>query len=307
MEPLLRRHVGERRVVALDLPGFGASDKPDRRCAPQDMQRAIVAVIDWIGGATPIDMVALSLGCEFAAEAVLQRPHRVRSLALISPTGVERKRAGEPWQDGRTREQAWLRSVLRDTPIGSGLYRLLTTRASMRWFLGRTWGGRHFDQRLLEQGRMCSRRPGAHHAPLDFVSGALFTRGIVERYRQLPVPLWVCHGKRGSFTDFDAFPQRSDSGLHIERTVMASGAMPHFELPAAFDAAYRHFVRQLGGVVPVPPPTPDVVPTPQPAPPPPQIPPEIIDPPLTPTPPPPVTDPAPPERQPSVGIAFQDR
>jgi hypothetical protein len=80
--------------------------------------------------------------------------------------------------------------------------------------------------------------------------------------------------------------------MRIQHTVLDSGALPHFELPEAFDAAYRGFLRRLGHVVPVPPPTPDVVPPP-PTVPPPAIPPNIIDPPLPPTPPAPVVDPVP--------------
>ena len=241
MAPLRPRHATERRVVMLDLPGFGASDKPDRRYDPPLMQQAIVAALDQID-APQVDIVALSLGCEFATEAVLQRPARVRSLALISPTGMARRHADERWRGGQTRERRWLRRLLRDSPLGRAAFKLLTTRASMRFFLSRTWGSPHFDPQLLTQGRLCAAQPGAHHAPLDFVSGALFSHGIIERYRQLPVPVWVCHGTRGAFTDFDACPQRTDHGVGIVRTALAAGAMPHVEVPAAFDAAYRQFL-----------------------------------------------------------------
>jgi pimeloyl-ACP methyl ester carboxylesterase len=66
-------------------------------------------------GASRIDSVALSLSCEFATEAVLRRPAVVRSVALISPTGVERRRADEQYSS-RTREVRPMRGLLRDTP-----------------------------------------------------------------------------------------------------------------------------------------------------------------------------------------------
>jgi pimeloyl-ACP methyl ester carboxylesterase len=243
MESVLRRHAATRRVVMLDLPGFGESDKPDRRYTPQGMRDAIITAIDWIGDG-PIDVMALSLACEFSAEAVLQRPAAVRSLALISPTGMQRRHADERYADGRTREQGWLRRLLRGTVVGRLLYRLLTTRASMRWFLSRMWGSPRFDPRLLEQGRRYAATPGAHHAPLDFVSGALFTRGVIERYRALPVPTWVCHGTRGAFTDFRACPDRTARFI-VERTAFESGAMPHAEVAEAFDAAYARFLSHV--------------------------------------------------------------
>jgi hypothetical protein len=141
-----------------------------------------------------------------------------------------------------------LRRLLRETRLGLGLYQLLTTRPVMRRFLARSWGSDGFDQRLLVHGRVCADLPGAQRAPLDFVSGSLFTRGIVERYRALPVPVWVVHGNQGSFTDFDAcpLPTGGRAGV-VGRTVIEGGAMPHFQSADAFDSAYETFV---GGMRP---------------------------------------------------------
>lgn len=255
MEPLYLRQALRRPVFALDLPGFAAADKPDILYTPQLMRQAIGAAMDWIAHnvtAAPIDIVALSLACEFAAEAVLQQqqPPSVRSLALISPSGMEGRRAGEKYEAGRTRQSKLALKMLRSTAFGRGLYRLLTTRVSMRWFLSRTWGTRHFDRRLLEHSRACAALPGAEHVPLQFISGGLFTRGIIERYRALPVPVWVAHGHRGSFTDFRGCPVRTGVGTTptsypVERTVFDAGAMPHFELPDVFDKAYQRFLSRM--------------------------------------------------------------
>jgi len=250
MQPIALRQARQRPVIALDLPGFGLSDKPDQRYSPQQMQQAVAAAMDWIDveiGAGPIDVMALSLGCEFAAEAVLQKPQRVRTLTLISPTGMEGRRVGERYKQGQTREMTWMRRLLRETRVGGWLYRLLTRPGSIRWFLSRSWGTPGFDPRLLEHGLACAAQTGARFAPLDFVAGALFTRGIVERYRSVPVPMWVAHGTKGSFTDFGACPERSGSAaagvMHrVERTAFATGAMPHFEMPDAFEAAYERFL-----------------------------------------------------------------
>lgn len=251
MEPVFLRQARLRRVVALDLPGFGASDKPDLRYTPALMRDAVTATLDWIA-AGQVDLMALSLGCEFAAEAALQRPGLVRSLALVSPSGMETRRASETYEGGRTREVASLHRLLRGGALGQGLYRLLTTRTSMRWYLGRAWGHGRFDPRLLEHGRLLAALPGAAHAPLDFVAGALFTRGVIERYRSLPMPLWVCGGREGPFTDVGACPPRSANGFAALRTTLDTGAMPQFSLPEPFDEAYRKFLSTLalgGGMV----------------------------------------------------------
>ncbi|HEY6132758.1 MAG TPA: alpha/beta hydrolase [Rubrivivax sp.] len=250
MAPVFERQASRRPLVALELPGFGSSARPAVQHTPGMMSNAIAAALAWTRSQVadvPVDVMALSLACEFAAETALTNPDDVRSLALISPTGMESRRAQERYEEGRTRENKWLRRLLRHPSIGPALYRLLTKRASMRWFLSRAWGTKDFDQRLLEYGRLCAGQPGAHHAPLDFVSGALFTRGIIERYRLLPMPVWVVHGQKGSFTDFKACPTHAGSvgnarPHRVTRTAFDTGSMPHCEWPEEFDAAYDRFL-----------------------------------------------------------------
>ena len=250
MLPIFERQARRRPVVAIDLPGFGAADRPDVGYSPEMMQEAIAAAIAWTQthiAPGPVDVMALSLGCEFATQAVLHNPQAVRTLSLISPTGMEEERVDERYEGGRTRAVHAVRVALRSPTVGKGLFAALTTRTAMRWFLARSWGGSDFDPRLLEQGRLCAQAPGARHAPLDFVAGALFTRGIIERYRQLPVPVWVAHGQHGAFNDFGACPTRTGDGLpvvshRVVRTPFNTGALPHFAQADAFNGAFENFL-----------------------------------------------------------------
>ncbi len=256
MEPVMLRQSRHRRVVALDLPGFGASDRPERDYTPLQMSAAILAVISAIG-APQVDLLALSLGCEFATQAALAQPARVRSLTLVSPTGMEDRRVGERFAQGRTRCRPWVRRLLRQPSVGPGLYQLLTWRPVMQAFLARSWGTRERDPRLLTHGLRCASQPGARHAPLDFVAGALFTRGIIERYRALPLPVWVAQGSQGAFTDFGACPDSTGTAAgggtwRLQRRIFDSGAMPHFEMPDDFDAALCRFMDGLPMPRPVP-------------------------------------------------------
>lgn len=250
MSPAFERQKLRRPVIALELPGFAASAHPDTRYTPALMRDAIGAAIEWTRrhvADAPVDVMALSLACEFATLAALQRPSDVRTMTLISPTGMESRRASEPYEPGRSREMKWLRRVLRNGAVGASIYTLLTTHLSMRWFLSRSWGTSNFDPHLLEYGRLCAQQADARHAPMDFVSGALFTPGIIELYRRLPMPVWVAHGKRGSFTDFGACPQRAGgaaagSSMPVTLTRFESGSMPHYQQPDLFDTAYERFL-----------------------------------------------------------------
>jgi pimeloyl-ACP methyl ester carboxylesterase len=92
MRPIFEQYRGKRPIYALDLPGFGFSERSDRRYTPQLFSEAIADLLrTQVRETQPVDIVALSLGCEFAASVALAMPERVRSLALISPTGLAGK------------------------------------------------------------------------------------------------------------------------------------------------------------------------------------------------------------------------
>ena len=249
-QPLMQRQARQRRVVAVDLPGCGLSDKPELAYTPALMSAAITATIDWINAAE-VDIAALSLGCEFAALATFQRPGRVRSLALVAPTGMEGRRAHEHYKAGRTRGSHFVRRLLRENRLGRLLYRVMTTRLMIHMFMSLTWGTQAYDKALLRQARACAQRPGARHVALNFIAGNLFSYGIIEIYRALPVPVWVAHGDQGAFTNFSACPQHTGDAAQgashaVKREVFDGGAMPHFEWPDAFNQAYRRFLSSSG-------------------------------------------------------------
>lgn len=74
------------RVVALDVPGFGLSDKP---AGPYDLATQTARLVAFLDSNTtgPVVLVGHSMGGELAASVTLQRPARVVALALISPAG----------------------------------------------------------------------------------------------------------------------------------------------------------------------------------------------------------------------------
>ncbi len=74
------------RVVALDLPGFGLSDKPAGPYDLATMQHTLEDFISrWIQG--PVVVVGHSMGGELAAALALARPDRIVALVLIAPAG----------------------------------------------------------------------------------------------------------------------------------------------------------------------------------------------------------------------------
>lgn len=244
IRPIFERMKRTHRVFAPDLPGFGASDRSDRHYDIALYVAAIEDVLDAISaevGDQPVDLLALSLSSEFAARASLHRPSRVRSLAMVTPTGLDRRSPTLRGAPGSSREVAGVHRVVSMRLWGQGLFDLLVSRPSVRYFLQRTWGSKKIDEGLWGYSWLTAHQPGARHAPFAFLSARLFARDIRDVFERLTLPVWVPHGTRGDFKDFsgaDWTHERPNWSL----TPFESGALAHFEHPAAFETAYRRFL-----------------------------------------------------------------
>jgi pimeloyl-ACP methyl ester carboxylesterase len=245
VRPLYLHYRQRRPVYALDLPGFGFSERSRRRYTPRLMVDAIHAAVDEIrrrhGGA--VDALALSLSASFLARASLERSDAYRSLALISPTGFDARLSGEGPPDGH-RGRDWLREALDRPPFGRPLFDALVTRPSMRFFLAKTFGSSDIDEGLLAYDHASAHQPGAEHAPFCFISGHLFPTDATRLYERLRLPVWMVHGVRGDFVDYRLVPRVAGRANWRVET-LPTGAFPHFERPDAVTAGYDAFLAQL--------------------------------------------------------------
>jgi len=239
VRPLYEHYRATHTVFAPDLPGFGFSARSDRVYSPRLMTDAVHAIVNDIGarcGGAPVDALALSLSSEFLARAAAESPPRFRSLALVSPTGFGggKSRRGAP---GSTYAMPWLYRALRGPGWGRALFHALTRPGVIRYFLGRTWGSTHIDERLWAYDVLTARQPGAEHAPLYFLSGGLFSADIHCVYEALRLPVWMSHGVRGDFTDYRG-RARVTARDNWRISVFQTGALPHFEDFESFTADY---------------------------------------------------------------------
>ena len=86
MKPIFEQYRGQRPVYALELPGFGFSERSDKVYSWQLYTDSIVEFLTDVVG-EPADVIALSLSNEFAARAAHNHPDLFRSLTMISPSG----------------------------------------------------------------------------------------------------------------------------------------------------------------------------------------------------------------------------
>src|SRR3989449_559837 len=137
LEPLAARH----RVHAIDLPGYGFSDKPaDAPYDPAWFARVVVGYLDAAGVRRAV-LVGNSMGGHVATETAILYPERTAGLVLLGAAGLpEAEREGRPLS---LRMLTWpvLGPLLRQLPgrgrPGPGRPRAPAGRGTPR----RGWGG----------------------------------------------------------------------------------------------------------------------------------------------------------------------
>jgi len=246
VRPLYKHYHTSRPVYALDLPGFGFSERSRRRYTPRLMVEAIHAAVAEIRSRHrhgAVDAMALSLSCSYLARAAVERPDDYRSLGLISPTGFDARLSGEGPPDGH-RGRDTLRDLLDRPPFGRPLFDALASRPSMRFFLQKTFGTKDIDEGLFAYDYASAHQPGAEHAPYCFIAGHLFPTDTTRLYEELRLPVWMVHGRRGDFVDYRLAPRVA--GRPNWRVIsLPTGAFPHFERLGDMTADYDAFLADL--------------------------------------------------------------
>ncbi len=234
MKPLFEHYRSRRPVYAPDLPGFGASDRLDREYSASFYADAIADFIAATAG-SGADVVALSLSGEFAARAAIEAPELFRTLTLISPTGLGSRKPPV----GKTGDR--MAGALRSPVLGSGLYRLLTSKPSIRFFLNQAFVGRA-PEALVDYAYLTSHQPGARYAPAAFLSFRLFTVDAAESlYPAVTQPALVLYDRDPNLT-FEKLPRLVESRANwSSQRISPSNGLPQFDNTDAVIAALDRF------------------------------------------------------------------
>ncbi|HKU44749.1 MAG TPA: alpha/beta fold hydrolase, partial [Polyangiales bacterium] len=109
MRTLFDAFRGERPVYAIDLPGFGFSQRGGMPYTVKTYVRAIEHLLRHIANEREdqrADLIALSLSSEYVASVAAELPQLVHSLVLISPTGFQ-----SPNATPRSKPPRWIQRV----------------------------------------------------------------------------------------------------------------------------------------------------------------------------------------------------
>jgi pimeloyl-ACP methyl ester carboxylesterase len=244
MKPLFDYFRQERPVYALDLPGFGFSERVARGYTPATFVHAIEHLLRNVSTREPVDVIALSLTSEYLAKVAVEMPELVRSLVLISPTGFAENRERSLLESLSRRRARLLPTGLSDTLASRLLYELIVSKPSIRYFLRKSFA-QGIDEGMAQYAFATSHQSGAYHAPMAFLSGALFPRGEATNiYAHVHAPTLVLYD-RDPHTGFAALPEFAERhhNYRIER-VMPSHGLPQFDAPVQCVEAIRLFLEE---------------------------------------------------------------
>jgi pimeloyl-ACP methyl ester carboxylesterase len=238
LKPLFQHFRSYRSVYAPDLPGFGRSTRHVGMMTASEFAKNISSIIDQMSPSEPPDVIALSLGCEFVARAVVECGTSVRSLTFISPTGFSRR------QPPPLQAQKRLRRLFDFAGFGRGAFKLLRLERSIRYFYGMNFSG-SVPSELVAYALKTTRQPAAHEMPLQFLSMSLFTPNAVGLlYEKLDVPVLVLFDEDPNVT-FELFEQFEDSPTWQFKRIGPSLGMPQWEHPEKTVAAIESFFAEL--------------------------------------------------------------
>ena len=158
-EPVFESLAEHYHVIAVDLPGFGRSDRPPLVYSA-DLYEEFVRDFATDVADDPI-VVASSLTGSFATAAAHETD--VAALVLICPT------------DETVDDRPWLRTLVRTPLLGQTLFNLLSSQPSIRRFLARDgyYDDANVDEAEVDYAWRSAHQPGARFAPASFASGAL--------------------------------------------------------------------------------------------------------------------------------------
>jgi pimeloyl-ACP methyl ester carboxylesterase len=159
------------RVYALDLLGFGFSDKPATAPYSADLYVDLISdFIQEVAGA-PANVVASSVGGAYAIRVADEHPALIKSLILNAPTGAYNLNS-RPGMAG-----AAFYGLLQSPVLGTSFYNVMASERSIRDYAGKHlfYDQRRVTDRLVANLYATSHQQGAQHAIAAFLSGYLNT------------------------------------------------------------------------------------------------------------------------------------
>jgi pimeloyl-ACP methyl ester carboxylesterase len=233
-------------VYALDLLGFGKSDKPAIAYTDatyinliSDFCKKVIGVGE---GRGECDVIATSLSAAYVIALSQRDPSLFHRLVLICPTGIEE--LATPTPVGATAIQGALKAPV----LGTALYNGIASKAYIRNYLEKRIfvNGAKVTPEMVDYYHTAAHQPGGENVLPYFLSGHLNInireafKGVVD----LPLLVWGRQAGQTPIGDSEEFI-KANPNAKLE-VIEDAGCLPHDEQPEAFLSAVRPFLAGIG-------------------------------------------------------------
>jgi pimeloyl-ACP methyl ester carboxylesterase len=181
------------QVLALDLIGFGESERPDANLSAADHIRILNEFLRAKSGGEPATIVASGQSAGFATVLAAQHPELVRRLILVMPTGVMESGTAQI-----RRRHEWFAKM----PVVNRMFylRYLSTRVQVRSWL-RSFGFANPDKvsdETVEVLSNCAQQFGAERAIFQWLSRR-FNLEFEKRLADISQPVTLVWGDKAKY------------------------------------------------------------------------------------------------------------
>ena len=222
----------QRRVVALDLPGFGESELPRERVSISGYARCLETVLAALQTG-PVELVGNSMGGFISAELAITEPARVHSLTLVDAAGI----STTDLMRGPT--MTTMRLIVAQSQWASGQNAMLR-RPRLRHLAFRAIM-RHPTRLALD---LVAHQAGGPGMPGFLLAmDALLSYDFRDRLPEIACPVLIVHGAEDMLvpkSDAHEF-HRLIAGARLE-ILADTGHVPMLERPPTFNALLADFL-----------------------------------------------------------------
>ena len=212
-------------VIVPELPGFGRSGRPPLRYSATFYQEFIA---DFLSDYEEPAVVASSLSAAYTLEAVATDPDvDVFELLLICPAAVA----------GPEPPKQWLRELFRLPVIGTGLFNLVVSKPSIRYFNADHgyYDTDNVSEEWINYEWQTAHQPNARFAPASFISGYLNADcDLAELLATSDVPTTIIWGRDAEITPLEDGRELASEGEADLIVFDNSMLLPHVEYPEQF-------------------------------------------------------------------------
>jgi pimeloyl-ACP methyl ester carboxylesterase len=216
------------RVLALDLKGFGWTDRPEGDYSPATQARLVLHLMD-ARGIDQAALVAHSWGASVALAVALSAPQRVTRLALYDAWVYEEQLPPTFY---------WARA----DGVGEAIFGIFYNQRVEDKIALAFYDKKFVTQKLVDATERALERPGATAAALAAVRGQRYSH-VQERYKEVQQPTLLLWGREDLVTMLSYGERLSNELAHAKLVVYPRcGHFPMVEAKAPSNAELIGFL-----------------------------------------------------------------